>query len=255
MQLNNVLDRLTVIEAENKHIINQVSDRVKLLESGEEPKVLLEDKKSLTSTPQDTTTGKGNCSADIQSEDWRQDYKTIKDSLAKAHLPNDSQLHEMKYGIPSKEREHAAILTKCCRPTETTPKLLGKIQNNYKDPIHVAQCIDNVYICQAALVRYIQEEYSSIFTGGQYSHQAKSMFKVVHRNSAVFPPVVLESMKTALALTSHHQQVNQSQQCFQPRGQFYPRGRGQHFSFSRGKHINNLSSIQHKVINADKYLL
>ena len=141
----------------------------------------------------------------------------------------------MKYGIPGKEREHVAILTKCCRHAEMTLKLLGEIQSNYKDPMYMVQCIDNIYICQAALVRYIQEEYSSIFIGGQYGHQAKIMFKAVHRNSAVFPLAVLESVKTALTLTSHHQQGNQGQQSFQPRGQFCPRGRGQCFNFGRGK--------------------
>ena len=56
-----------------------------------------------------------------------EDFESIKDSVSRLRLLNNLRLIDTKSGISSKDREHAAVLSKCAWYLETTLKLLYEI--------------------------------------------------------------------------------------------------------------------------------
>ena len=137
------------------------------------------------------------------SESWRQDFDSIKESLSRVRLPNDLRLSDNKSGIPSKDREHAAILSKCARFMETSLKLLSEIQDNYDKLDLVASCVDQIYITQVAGVRYLQEEFNALQVGGQYGMHMKQIFRSLQKNTSQYTPETIENLKTASIITGN----------------------------------------------------
>ena len=118
-------------------------------------------------------------------------------------LPNDLRINDLRVGISSKDREQAAILSKCGKFGETSLKLLSEIQANHTNPIYMANCIDNLYITQVALVRYIQEELSGLVIGSQFGGMTKTVFRALQKHTSVYMPDVIDSLKTAVTLTQN----------------------------------------------------
>ena len=123
-----------------------------------------------------------------------------------------------KAGIAHKDKELAKVIGHCARHVETTLKLVGEIQMNYTNPSYVAECVDNIYITNVALIRYIQEELSSLVLSNQYGPEAKSVFRSVRRNTTFYTLGMLEDVKTTIQLTQNSIQQNLQQQNQNNRG-------------------------------------
>ena len=100
------------------------------------------------------------------------------------------------------------------------------------NPSDVANCIDNLYITQVALVRYVQEELSGLVVSSQFDGTTKTVFKAMQKYTSVYTPEVIDSLKTAVSLTqnsiqTYHNQNHHHQPRGFMRGQFRPRGQSQ----------------------------
>ena len=109
----------------------------------------------------------------------------------KISLPPEFKVQDSKADIASKDREQAAVLSKCGKFTATTLKLLSEIQCNHDNPTYVAECLDNLHITRVALIRYIQEEISSLVVAGQFGGTTHTVFRATHRTSVYTPELIL----------------------------------------------------------------
>lgn len=55
----------------------------------------------------------------MQAAVIKAEYQVVRDSVTKDKLAADLKLHDTRAGIPSKDREHAAVLSKLGHYTET----------------------------------------------------------------------------------------------------------------------------------------
>ena len=191
--LNTVVQKLESIQSENKETLDTLVVRVKELE---EKSLIEDDSEDKKSEPKCTTTGTTGTEklfkskaifrstrgtdptptapsssaeeisfqgpVENSSEAWRANFESIRETLAKLRLPNELKLNDNKSGITGKDRETAAILSRIGKFSETTLKLIGEIQQNYDKAEYVAVCLDNLYVTNVALVKYLQEESSLV---------------------------------------------------------------------------------------------
>ena len=132
---------------------------------------------------------------DTSSEAWRQDFKAIKDTLIKVRLSDEYCLTDTRQSIPAKERKHAAVIGRAAKYTEVNLKLIAEIQDNYKDPKYVAQCLDNLFVSNVSMIKYLQEEYSCLMVGGQFRPQTKAVYKSLQWNTSVYTPEAIDTLK------------------------------------------------------------
>lgn len=167
-----------------------------------------------------------------KSDELRQDFEAIRDSLIRVRLPNTYRLSENRSSIPSKDREQAAVLVRSARFVETNLKLLGEIQNNIPEgeglPDVVAELLGNLLTTNAAAIRYMKEEYSSLYVGGEYGPKTKSIFKSLRKNTSNLEPDAIEDLKTAVQVSRPENRENTSGGP-RFRGGFRPFGRGRGF--------------------------
>lgn len=164
-----------------------------------------------------------------KSDESRQDFEAIKDSLIRVRLPNTYRLSENRSSIPSKDREQAAVLVRSSKFVETNLKLLGEIQNSATEPFSdvVADLLDNLLTVNAAAIRYLKEEYSSLYVGGEYRPKTKSVFKSLRKNTSNLEPDAIEDLKTAVQVTQpQNQNPKENFGGFKLKGGFKTYGRG-----------------------------
>ena len=146
----------------------------------------------------------------INSKELKCEYEAIRDSVSKLRLPPKYRMNDSKSGINSKDREHAAILIKSGKFVETNLKLCAELKRNWGDLDQMAEIMDSVQTCLAANLRYLQEEHNSLYVGGQYGSQTKSIFKTIQRNTSNLLPEDIEDLKTAVSISQPSHSVSQN---------------------------------------------
>ena len=71
----------------------------------------------------------------------------------------------------------------------TTLKLLSEIQKNFANPTYVVECLDNLYTCQFAQMRYLQE-HNILTAGGQFGPTTKTVQSVTEKHDCFYPLVI-----------------------------------------------------------------
>ena len=141
----------------------------------------------------------------IQSPNLKWEYEALKDPLSKVLLPSGCRINDNKSGINSKDKEQAASLWRSGHFVETGLKLMSEVQKNWGNWDQVGDHLDNVLLSLTAHMRYIQEEYTSLQVGVQYSNQTKQVFKSLQRNTSNLNPEGIENIKTAVSITEPSQ--------------------------------------------------
>ena len=149
--------------------------------------------------------------------DLKPRYEAIRNLVNKVVLDSDWCITESKQGIASGDRELATVISRSAKFVETDLRLMIQMQEHFNDDAKVAEILDQLHLVQKAHMRYLQEEYSSLQVGGQYSAQAKSVFKSIRRNTSVYTPAFIDDIKTVLSITG----TQHPPQCYRPPSQWF----------------------------------
>ena len=131
----------------------------------------------------------------IVSDDLQSEFNSIKDSYSSKRIPSDLKLNANRAGI--KARESAYILANCARYTETTIKILGKIQANSVKPTYsVNDQLQELVVVNVAMMHYIQEEYCGLVVVGSFGEKTPDIFRSLTKHTSSFTPNMIEHVKS-----------------------------------------------------------
>ena len=137
----------------------------------------------------------------LATEDIQGEFQALKDSHQRVKLSSDFKLNENKTGIARSDQSSYNIIVKSGRYVETGLKILSQIDIERLPP-DIKELLGDLFVCESAHIRYLQEEYASLLVQGQYGRDTSRLFRSLQRNTSAFNPQSLEQLRNAVTITA-----------------------------------------------------
>ena len=112
-------------------------------------------------------------------------FKTIKDTLAKIKLPLGFKTDFSLRGVGRNQTSSAKIINNCCEYAETLMKYVLCLQTG--DPIQ-EENINTLMNILAAQIKYLQSEKAICFVNGKFGENVGTLFREFKSHTSVFSP-------------------------------------------------------------------
>lgn len=169
-----------------------------------------------------------NLYGDIETEVLTGQFRSIKDTYQKVPLPSDLKLSESKVGILRQDLATYNVLVRNARYTETLLKILC---SNTVETIK-EEDLKNLFLVMVGQMRYIQEEYSSLYVKGQFGQNTANFYRQLQKNTSALNSRQVPVLESAVKLAN----VKESQPQIRERSRFGGTGRGfSNFPFRGGR--------------------
>ena len=127
----------------------------------------------------------------------QQEFRAIKESVAKLKLPADLVVGDSRAGISRGDLPKFSVIQKSARFQETVLKLLSTSEGPAAAQQDLLSSITTVTL---AHLRYLQEEYTQLLVSSQFDEGTTKLFTILQQNPAAFPPNALENLQRAVAI-------------------------------------------------------
>ena len=133
--------------------------------------------------------------------DFQSEFVAIKDSVSKVKLPAEYKLNDNRFAVDKKDNIAYNILSKCARYSETTIKLLQEFPD-VEEGSDTERSLEKLLTVEIAQQRYLQEQYASLVVQKDFGQHTAKVFRSLQSNSSAFPQASIETLKSAVQLTS-----------------------------------------------------
>ena len=160
-------------------------------------------------------------------EDIQGEFFSIRESLLhKVKLPSDHKLQDSgsRKGISAKELSAYNIISRCAKHVETNFRILFTVNS---ETITTSE-LQELYISNFSLLRYLQEEYTSLLVSGTFDENTAKSFRLLQRNESSFKADTIDKLEKTIIIASARSNQQQTQQypTRYPFQQRYPRQQG-----------------------------
>ena len=127
----------------------------------------------------------------------QEEYRVIKDSVARVKLPKDFKISDTNKGIKRSEQPKAAILNNSAGYSETLLKLLLSVDSD--TPIGEEK-INSMLTVTLAQLRYIQEEKSMLLVNSSLGEGVGRLYRQFRDNTTMFSSGDIRTMESCVSL-------------------------------------------------------
>ena len=131
----------------------------------------------------------------------QQEFRSIKESVAKLKLPADLVVGDSRAGVSRPDLPKLTVIQKSARFQETVLKLLSMSEGPADlSPRAQQDLLSSITTVTLAHLRYLQEEYTQLLISSQFDEGTTKLFTTLQQNPAAFPPNALENLQRAVAI-------------------------------------------------------
>ena len=140
----------------------------------------------------------------IQTADVQSEFRILQDVYSRVRVHSKLKFSGSRTGVKSEFKEAVNIICNSAKYADLGLKVMTYIQRKVeRDPNYqVNDQLQEVYCCWFALLRYLQEEYSTLMSGSDFGPRTKHFYKSFLKDTSAYPASHLNKLELACCCAS-----------------------------------------------------